>query len=87
MGASDAPPNREYRRRGGRPGLKVDFVAVCDAVTQARNGSGETMADIAQRFGVSRGWLHKWTYPALDSAVKQDATEGGGVNVESLVSH
>jgi len=24
------------------------------------------MTDIASRFGVSRGWLHKWVYPALD---------------------
>ena len=46
--------------------MNVDFVAVCDAVTKAREGSGETMTDIAARFGVSRGWLHKWIYPALD---------------------
>ena len=57
-----------YRRRGGRPGLDVDFVAVCDAVAKARNGGGETMTDIAARFGVSRGWLHKWVYPVLDAA-------------------
>ena len=61
-------PTREYSRRGGRPGLNVDFRAVCDAVQGARNGSGETMTDIAGRFGVSRGWLHKWVYPALDVA-------------------
>ena len=58
-------PVRMYRRRGGRPGLDVDFVAVCDAVTKARNGSGETMMDIAEQFGVSRGWIHKWVYPEL----------------------
>ena len=62
-------PRHGYSPRGGRPGLNVDFVAVCDAVARARNGSGETMTDIAARFGVSRGWLHKWIYPALDSAV------------------
>ena len=66
---SQTPSTGGYSRRGGRPGLDVDFVAVCDAVRGARNGSGETMTDIAARFGVSRGWLHKWIYPALDSAV------------------
>ena len=49
------PGGRRYNRLGGRPGLDVDFKAVCDAVTEARNGSGETMTDIAARFGVSRG--------------------------------
>ena len=59
------PRTRGYRQRGGRPGLNVDFVAVCDAVTGARKSSGETMADVACRFGVSRGWIWKWVYPAL----------------------
>lgn len=58
-------PRKEYRRRGGRPALNVDFVPVCDAVVGARNGSGETMTDLAARFGVSRGWIHKWIYPTL----------------------
>ena len=61
------PGGRKYNRRGGRPGLNVDFKAVCDAVTRARNGSGETMTDIAARFQVSRGWLHKHVYPALEA--------------------
>ena len=43
----------------GRPSLNVDFMAVCDAVAGARSGSGENMTDLAARFGVSRGWLHK----------------------------
>ena len=62
------PRTRGYRQRGGRPGLNVDFVAVCDAVTGARKGSGETMSDISDRFKVSRAWLHKWVYPALQEA-------------------
>ena len=62
---TNSPPVREYNRRGGRPGLDVDFVSVCDAVQAARNGSGETMTDIAERFGVSRGWICKWVYPEL----------------------
>jgi len=45
--------------------LNVDFGAVCDAVQGARNGSGETITDVACRFGVSRGWIWKWVYPAL----------------------
>ena len=48
--------------------MNVDFMAVCDAVARARNGGGETMTDIAARFGVSRGCLHKWVYPAVDIA-------------------
>ena len=63
---SKIPPERRYNRLGGRPGLNVDFVSVHDAVARARNGSGETMTDIAARFGVSRGWLHKWIYPAIE---------------------
>ena len=53
------PPTKGYRQRGGRPGLNVDFVAVCDAVREARNGNGETITDVACRFGVSRGWIWK----------------------------
>ena len=59
------PPTRQYSRRGGRPGLNVDFKAVCDAVQGAWNGSGETVTDVAARFGVSRGWIWKWVYPEL----------------------
>ena len=50
---------------GGRPGLNVDFGAVCDAVLGAWNGSGETITDVSGRVGVSRGWIHKWVYPVL----------------------
>jgi len=64
---SNIPSNRQYNRLGGRPGLNVDFEAVCDATLMARNGSGETITDIANRFGVSRGWIHKWVYPVLDA--------------------
>ena len=59
------PPTKGYRQRGGRPGLNVDFVAVCDAVREAWAGSGETVTSIAARFGVSRGWIHKWVYRAV----------------------
>lgn len=71
----DGPASRKYNRRGGRPGLNVDFKAVCDAVIRARNGSGETMTDIATRFEVSRGWLHKWVYPFLDGSIESDDPE------------
>ncbi|MDA1129629.1 MAG: hypothetical protein O2913_13185 [Chloroflexi bacterium] len=63
---SEMPAQRKYNRLGGRPGLTVDFEAVCDAVVKARNGSGETITDVAVRFGVSRGWIHKWINPILD---------------------
>ena len=67
MNMSKIPGQRQYNRLGGRPGLTVDFEAVCDATLMARNGSGETITDIATRFGVSRGWIHKWVYPELDA--------------------
>jgi len=60
------PPNPRVFPTWRPPRANVDFKAVCDAVLKARNGSGETMIDIAARFGVSRGWLHKWVFPALD---------------------
>jgi hypothetical protein len=64
---SKIPGHRQYNRQGGRPGLTVDFEAVCEATLMVRNGSGETITDIANRFGVSRGWIHKWVYPLLDA--------------------
>ena len=62
---SNIPPTRGYSQRGGRPGLNVDFRAVCDAGLGAGNGSGETITDVSGRVGVSRGWIHKWVYPVL----------------------
>ena len=64
MNISDKPV-QGYRSRGGRPGLDIDFVAVSDAVREAWEGSGETITEVAERFGVSRVWIHKWVYPAL----------------------
>ena len=64
--ATDKPGIRRYNQRGGRPPLDVDFVAVYDAVQEAWNGSGESITDIAERFGVSRGWIYKWVYPAVE---------------------
>ena len=64
---NDIPQQRQYNRLCGRPGLGVDFTAICDAFLQARNGSGETISDVATRFGVSRGWIYKWVYPVLDA--------------------
>ena len=59
------PGIRQYNHRGGRPPLEVDFKAVCDAVLGVWGGNGETITEIAERFGVSRGWIWKWVYPAL----------------------
>ena len=61
----DKPGSRRYNHRSGRPGLNVNFKAVCDTVQGAWNGSGESITDIAESFGVSRGWIHKWVYPEL----------------------
>ena len=65
MDISSYPGKRKYNRRGGRPSLDVDIVAVCDAVQRAWQGNGESVTEIADRFGVSRGWIHKWVYPVL----------------------
>ena len=62
----EGPGGRRYNRRGGRPGLNVDFNAVCDAVLKALNGNGETITDVAAEFGVSRGWIYKHVYPYLE---------------------
>ena len=70
--SSKIPPQRKYNRLGGRPGLNVEFKAVCDAVARARNGSGETITDVAVRFGVSRGWIYKHVYPVLDDEKDAD---------------
>lgn len=56
---------RGYNPRGGRPPLDVDLMAVCDAVSRAWNGSGETITAVAARFGVSRAWIHANIYPVL----------------------
>ena len=61
---------RAYNRLGGRPGLNVDFRAVCDAVLGAIQGNGETVTEVAARFGVSRAWIHKWVCPALKGREK-----------------
>ena len=66
MDISMFPGKRKYNRRGGLPGLDVDFKAVCDAVQGAWRGNGETVTEVATRFGVSREWIHKWVYPAIE---------------------
>ncbi len=68
MGSSrgaQGPASRGNSGRGGRPPLDVDFGAVCDAVLATWNGGGETITEIVRKFGVSRGWIHKWVYPIL----------------------
>ena len=64
---SSIPAQRKYNRLGGRPGLTVDFEAVCDAVLRARNGSGETITEVAAKFGVSPrgvGFTNGYTRPS-----------------------
>ena len=43
-------------------------MAIYDADREAWKSDGETITAIAARFGVSRGWIYKWVYPALASA-------------------
>ncbi len=65
------PSVRQYNQRGGRPPLDVDFKAVCNAVQGAIQGNGETVTEVAARFGVSRGWIWKWVYPVVKGSNKQ----------------
>ena len=44
------PGGRTYNR-GGRPGLNVDFKADCGTVLGAWQGNGETVTEVAARFG------------------------------------
>ena len=71
------PTPRRYNRLGGRPGLNVDFGAVCAATQGALQGNGDTITDVATRFGVSRGWIWKWIYPFLEgrNAEPTDASD------------
>ena len=85
MNIADKQPIRGYNRRGGRPGLAVDFKAVCDAVKEAWAGNGDTITGVAATFGVSRGWIHKWVYPTLRGA--DPSTEDDDVTREANISH
>ncbi len=49
MNIGDKQPIRGYHRRGGRPGLEVDFMAVYDAVREAWAGNGDTITGVAAR--------------------------------------
>ena len=71
-----------YTRRGGRPPLNVDLNEVCVAVQGAWNGSGESITAIAERFGVSRGWIHKHIYPALGT--RGDGAQDHGSDSQEL---
>ena len=57
---------QDNQRVGGHPPLDVDFKAVCDAVSRARNGNGEIVTEVAERFGVSRGWIYLRVYKELE---------------------
>ena len=65
MGDFNAVKKGNVSQRGGRR-------AVGKAASQ---GSGETVTEIAARFGVSRGWIHKWVYPTLDPVKQQWAAD------------
>ena len=67
-------PRKGHGPVGGRPRLEVDFVAVCDAVREAIEGNGETITAVAQRFGVSRGWIHANIYPAIRYSPRREMT-------------
>ena len=44
------------------------------------SGIGETIIEIAQRFGVSRGRIHKWVYPALSETHCMDKIVTVGIS-------
>ena len=49
----------------GRPSLEVDFMAICDALSQRLGGRG-AISQVAGEYGVSRAWLYKHVIPLLD---------------------
>ena len=63
---AEIPGTRQDNQWRGRPGMDVDFAAVCNAVRRVWNGSWETVTDTAERFGVSREWTWKRVYPGLE---------------------
>ena len=56
----------------GRPRLDADLLTICDALRQRLHERG-AIAQVAQQFGVSRGWLYKHAMPVLTD-VKSNAT-------------
>ena len=52
-------------KRIGRPAKKVDFATIYDAVYEAKMTGAETLTDVAERFGVSRGWIYDHVIPLL----------------------
>ena len=56
----------------GRPPLEIDVIKVCDALRGRLRERG-AIAEVARRFGVSRGWIHKHVVPLI-------ATENRGPN-------
>ena len=61
------PATKGYRQRGGRPGLNVDFVAVCDAIREAWAGIGGTVLPGSRLVGVgyTSGFTQSWGTPFL----------------------
>ena len=48
----------------GRPPLEVDVIKVCDALRGRLRERG-SIAEVAMRFGVSRGWVYKHAVPLI----------------------
>ena len=49
-------------------------MAVYDAVTGVIEGRGGTITGVAERFGVSRGWIHANIYPAIRYSPRRGMT-------------
>lgn len=50
----------------GRPAYERDLPAIFDAVRCARETGGESLASVARRFDVSRGWIYQHVIPVLE---------------------
>ena len=65
----------------GRPRLGVDFVTICDALSGRIMEPG-AVAAVAEKFGVSRGWIYKWVVPAI-RGVTNTPSENGSTAVST----
>ncbi len=86
-----SPVHAVTRVVAAAPGLDVDFMAVCDAVRRAWEGSGETITDIDARLRDTRSrFKRRGEFEALDpnrwSPINQVGGEWPGLDAEARPS-
>jgi len=54
-----------------RPAAGGDLATIYDAVYEAKTSRSETLTDVAQWFGVSRGWIYDNVIPAIEASASR----------------